>query len=812
MQLIVTCAGCGAKYRGESGPKKFRCAACSNLFTFPEQPKAATAGTILCSNCWTETVPTEKLKTCGFCSQRVSPRYGGVAAEDKQVKVKQPSVRNDPNLVKAVTRNGPPSGEVPVGGPTTDPTVSQQFGSNEWKEIGVEQKTESPDPTKTQAFELMAELKKEIEPEMQSMVESIMKSQSGIVKLQPRNESQILPRPTPPPSKTIEIGAAEASRKLSGEAPRSGVFEARSTTGQHTREKLPGETGSFEARGSSAVARSGSFEKPPRESAVQPADDAVRDLHAKVAELTAMLVTDKRAKEQLLRERAQFEGMWRDSDAKVAELNARLNSDSTAYATLTAERDDLREFKRQHEGGHTDLETRLNSERQNNESLQREREQLTEARKNLEAHVADMSQRIAVNQVSTDHAEARQELEVRVSDLESRLSFERKSKEALIKERDEVSDSHRESLARIADLESRLHSEREAKSLVQQKHDQHLEAKNELDAKVADLESRLNSEREAKDSAAAERAKLLEVRKELEARTADLARRHANERDAKERVQKEHADLSTQHHELSARVADFSTRLKAEQDIKESVRRERDAALTRADNSELRIEKSEAETARLRKSIGAQVEKFAAEYNGILGTLAQRTAELGAHSAATRKRLEEAAQHHGATVETGAAELKAKLEHESVELGQKLKKLMQEHEGRESARLKAQSGGHPVLPSSSQPARLSGLAPIVPSSTFVTPAPEPEPASGSEMIAVTPQPIMPPVAEAGEEASNLNSEQPIEELQVSANGSNASSSSRMPVETDNLPGTDVALDKSSGTFWAKVFKRPSAKT
>src|SRR5436190_12963608 len=114
MQLIVTCAGCGAKYRGESGPKKFRCAACSNLFTFPDQPKAPTTGTILCSNCWTETVPTEKLKTCGFCSQRVSPRYGGQAAEDKQVKVKQASVRNDPNLVKAVTNKS--SAEMPVGG------------------------------------------------------------------------------------------------------------------------------------------------------------------------------------------------------------------------------------------------------------------------------------------------------------------------------------------------------------------------------------------------------------------------------------------------------------------------------------------------------------------------------------------------------------------------------------------------------------------------------------------------------------------------------------------------------------------------
>ena len=92
LPLIVTCAGCGAKYRGESGPKKFRCVKCSNLFTFPDQPKTSTAGRILCSNCWTENVPSENLKICCFCGQRVSPRLNGLALVDTQVKRKPTTV------------------------------------------------------------------------------------------------------------------------------------------------------------------------------------------------------------------------------------------------------------------------------------------------------------------------------------------------------------------------------------------------------------------------------------------------------------------------------------------------------------------------------------------------------------------------------------------------------------------------------------------------------------------------------------------------------------------------------------------------
>ncbi len=819
MQLIVTCAGCGAKYRGESGPKKFRCAACSNLFTFPDQPKSASTGTILCSNCWTETVPTEKLKTCGFCSQRVSPRYGGLAAEDKQVKVKQTTVRNDPNLVKAVTRSGPSSGEMPVGGGSSPEIPQNQFTSNEWKELGTDHKPDMPDPKKTQAFELMAELKKEIEPEMQSVVESILKSQqvhlqrqesddaSGENNMAPHESQQFAGKPE---SSGIHGGDVEPHE---GQGRQSGLL-AQAHPERQTKDPAAGEHAELQARIADLEAQLAQ-EKSLREASAR--NDAVGELQAKVAELSSLVAADKRAKDQLLQDRVQLEELWRERDAKVSELSARLNSDAATRAALAIERDELREYKREHEGRTADLEGRLGSERQSKENLQRDRDQLALACKELEAKVADLSTRMASDRDSRETAfraqnelaETRHELEARVADLDTRLQNEKKSKEALIKERDLLSDGHRELQARIADLDSRLHSEREAKDAVSRKHDEHLNAKNELDAKVADLESRLHSERDAKESAHAERASLLEVRKELEAKTADLSRRHANEREAKERVVKDHNDLANEHRELSAKIADFKTRLKAEQDIKENVRKERDAALLRADTAESRVEKSEAETARLRKGIHAQLDKFAAEYNAILAKLAEKTAELAAHSAATRKRLDEAAQHHGDKVEAGAAELKSKLEHESVEIGARLKKLMQEHDSRESARLNVQSGSHPPLPS-------SGVLSVTGSSANSLATPAPVQSSGSGRLQVAAQKPASPNEGSGSlramaSAPAQESAPPPEAPPAPVPNANASSGSRNPVVTESAPPTDPGQDKSSGTFWAKVFKRPATK-
>ena len=800
MQLIVTCAGCGAKYRGESGPKKFRCAACSNLFTFPDQPKAASTGTILCSNCWTETVPTEKLKTCGFCSQRVSPRYGGLAAEDKQVKVKQPSVRNDPNLVKAVTHPSQSSGEISanVTGSVTGPK-SNQFVSSEWKEIGGEIKPDLPDPKKTQAFDIMAELKKEIEPEMQGVVESMMKSedeklqreQSGVGHsvtsstpthgTSPVADEPLTPRATQsvaPLASVPTVDAHESNAKLT-------ALEAQLNTEKLAREKWLGERHALEVKLSDLESRLA-------QSASQRAGGA--DLQAKVADLTAAAAVDKRAKDQLMQERMQLEELWRERDSKVAELSARLNSDASSRAALGIERDELREFKRMHETKNTEFDAHLNNERQARESLQQEHDRLHAAHTEMTSKFAEMSAQSEIPGARTamaDVDEARQELETRIADLETRLGNEKKSKELLIKERDVLSDKDRELKARIADLESRLNSERHEKENVSKKHDEHLAARNELDAKVAQLDSRLTSEREAKEAAALERDKLHEIRLELEARTADLTRRHSTEKDAKERLLKEHQELGKEHRDGVAKIADFKTRLGAEENTRALVLQERDDALLRADAAEARVDKSEAEVARLRKAITAQLEKFGAEYNSILGQLAQKTSDLVAHAALTRKRLDEAVLHHGDKIENAASELKTKLDQESIEIGAKLKRMMQEHETRDSARLAAQSGTLASPPPSPSGSGVNGT----------TTANMPSAASGRYN------------AQQGGPAVNEESGSQRASLQDPAGSGgehSSSSSARNAVIAENGVGPD-GMDKNSGTFWAKVFKRPQTK-
>jgi hypothetical protein len=77
--VLVTCAGCGKKYKGEPAGKKFKCNQCSNLFTFPDSPRSASAGKVLCSNCWIERDAPPVSAPCNICRQLVDPKFGGAA-------------------------------------------------------------------------------------------------------------------------------------------------------------------------------------------------------------------------------------------------------------------------------------------------------------------------------------------------------------------------------------------------------------------------------------------------------------------------------------------------------------------------------------------------------------------------------------------------------------------------------------------------------------------------------------------------------------------------------------------------------------
>src|SRR3569832_2028756 len=78
-ETIISCAGCGKRFKGVSGAKKFKCSGCQNIFTFPEGPREPGYGKSLCSDCWCETDWREDLANCGSCNQKISPDFGGKA-------------------------------------------------------------------------------------------------------------------------------------------------------------------------------------------------------------------------------------------------------------------------------------------------------------------------------------------------------------------------------------------------------------------------------------------------------------------------------------------------------------------------------------------------------------------------------------------------------------------------------------------------------------------------------------------------------------------------------------------------------------
>ncbi|HEY3322574.1 MAG TPA: hypothetical protein VGP72_19090 [Planctomycetota bacterium] len=78
-ETIVVCAGCGKRYKGTPGERKFRCTTCNNLLTFPPSARSANPNRLLCSNCWSDLERTADLSACPYCQQRVSLDFGGQA-------------------------------------------------------------------------------------------------------------------------------------------------------------------------------------------------------------------------------------------------------------------------------------------------------------------------------------------------------------------------------------------------------------------------------------------------------------------------------------------------------------------------------------------------------------------------------------------------------------------------------------------------------------------------------------------------------------------------------------------------------------
>lgn len=78
-ETIICCAGCGKRFKGVGGNKKFKCSGCQNVFTFPVEPREPGYGKTLCSNCWSEFDWSESISACPTCTQKVSPSHGARA-------------------------------------------------------------------------------------------------------------------------------------------------------------------------------------------------------------------------------------------------------------------------------------------------------------------------------------------------------------------------------------------------------------------------------------------------------------------------------------------------------------------------------------------------------------------------------------------------------------------------------------------------------------------------------------------------------------------------------------------------------------
>ena len=93
--LVVTCAGCGKRYKGSTRGKKFKCSECLNLFTFPDAPHAPSPGFTCCTNCWTEILIDENLKDCPTCTQKLSQRIGKASSLASMSQAHQSVSEND---------------------------------------------------------------------------------------------------------------------------------------------------------------------------------------------------------------------------------------------------------------------------------------------------------------------------------------------------------------------------------------------------------------------------------------------------------------------------------------------------------------------------------------------------------------------------------------------------------------------------------------------------------------------------------------------------------------------------------------------
>jgi predicted RNA-binding Zn-ribbon protein involved in translation (DUF1610 family) len=97
-EYIISCSGCGRRYKGTHSTKKFKCSSCNNVFTFPDGPRAASLGNVVCAHCWTECPGHAHAFPCPTCNQTISPQHSARSVAWAAGSALTPSVQTVPEI------------------------------------------------------------------------------------------------------------------------------------------------------------------------------------------------------------------------------------------------------------------------------------------------------------------------------------------------------------------------------------------------------------------------------------------------------------------------------------------------------------------------------------------------------------------------------------------------------------------------------------------------------------------------------------------------------------------------------------------
>jgi len=342
-ELIVTCAGCGKRYKGIHSAKRFRCAACENIFTFPDSPRIPQDDTKLCTNCWTGYRASQLVEACQICSQKMSPQVFGQALITASVSALRPA-----------TASGHFQSVSSHGSSDNDDNDDEDDAEIEYDEL----KAQIVDLKSRQTLIQCAQIKLGEERDAATSARDAL--QEKIVELKTR----------------LSVAAESA------EQSRSDVEHA--VTSRQAAEALILE---HEIRLRAALDA--------QAAAAKERDEATGARHfseARLAEFDAHMKAQQEILSQARTDRDEARGQQRLAENKTVELQTRLDTAREAEEKAAAERAQLANERREIENRFGELNGRLAAEQDALSTAHRERDAANAARENGDARLSELQQ------------------------------------------------------------------------------------------------------------------------------------------------------------------------------------------------------------------------------------------------------------------------------------------------------------------------------------------------------------------------------------------------------------------------------------